>query len=61
MNPNDLAPNYSGILMGIANTPGTISAMILPPLTSYVVKDEVSIFLNSLFVKNSVTELFFKR
>ena len=29
-NHNDLAPNYAGILMGITNTPGTISAFILP-------------------------------
>nr|XP_003700318.1 PREDICTED: sialin-like [Megachile rotundata] len=31
-NHNDLAPNYAGILMGITNTPGTISAFILPAL-----------------------------
>ncbi|XP_015174480.1 PREDICTED: sialin-like isoform X2 [Polistes dominula] len=31
-NQNDLAPNYAGILMGITNTPGTISAFILPGL-----------------------------
>ncbi|XP_029035901.1 sialin-like [Osmia bicornis bicornis] len=31
-NSNDLAPNYAGILMGITNTPGTISAFILPAL-----------------------------
>ncbi|XP_076630865.1 sialin-like [Colletes latitarsis] len=31
-NQNDLAPNYAGILMGITNTPGTISAFILPAL-----------------------------
>lgn len=31
-NHNDLAPNYAGILMGITNTPGTISAFILPAI-----------------------------
>lgn len=31
-NQNDLAPNYAGILMGITNTPGTLSAFILPAL-----------------------------
>ncbi|KOC67565.1 Sialin [Habropoda laboriosa] len=31
-NQNDLAPNYAGILMGITNTPGTISAFILPAM-----------------------------
>ncbi|XP_015126414.1 sialin isoform X2 [Diachasma alloeum] len=31
-NQNDLAPNYAGILMGITNTPGTISAFILPAI-----------------------------
>ncbi|XP_057336080.1 sialin-like [Microplitis mediator] len=31
-NQNDLAPNYAGILMGITNTPGTISAFVLPAL-----------------------------
>ncbi|XP_034946591.1 sialin-like [Chelonus insularis] len=31
-NQNDLAPNYAGILMGITNTPGTISAFVLPGL-----------------------------
>ncbi|KAK0080671.1 hypothetical protein PV325_013550 [Microctonus aethiopoides] len=31
-NQNDLAPNYAGILMGITNTPGTISAFLLPAL-----------------------------
>lgn len=31
-NHNDLAPNYAGILMGITNTPGTISAFLLPAI-----------------------------
>lgn len=31
-NQNDLAPNYAGILMGITNTPGTISAFVVPAL-----------------------------
>ncbi|XP_015599992.1 sialin isoform X2 [Cephus cinctus] len=31
-NHNDLAPNYAGILMGITNTPGTVSAFLLPAL-----------------------------
>ncbi|XP_043522129.1 sialin-like isoform X2 [Frieseomelitta varia] len=32
INHVDLAPNYAGILMGITNTPGTISAFVLPAL-----------------------------
>ncbi|XP_018045075.1 PREDICTED: putative inorganic phosphate cotransporter [Atta colombica] len=38
-NQNDLAPNYAGILMGITNTPGTISAFILPPIVGALVKE----------------------
>ncbi|XP_076182239.1 sialin-like [Ptiloglossa arizonensis] len=38
-NQNDLAPNYAGILMGITNTPGTISAFILPALVGALVED----------------------
>ncbi|XP_032682800.1 sialin-like [Odontomachus brunneus] len=37
-NQNDLAPNYAGILMGITNTPGTISAFILPPIVGALVE-----------------------
>ena len=44
-NHNDLAPNYAGILMGITNTPGTISAFILPAivgaLTEAGVRDRI--------------------
>ncbi|XP_066592269.1 sialin-like [Prorops nasuta] len=32
VNHNDLAPNYAGIMIGITNTPGTISAFLLPAL-----------------------------
>ncbi|KAF7991650.1 hypothetical protein HCN44_010451 [Aphidius gifuensis] len=32
INQNDLAPNYAGILMGLTNFPGTISAFVLPAL-----------------------------
>ncbi|XP_043266934.1 sialin-like [Venturia canescens] len=35
-NHNDLAPNYAGILMGITNTPGTISAFVLPALVGAI-------------------------
>lgn len=38
-NQNDLAPNYAGILMGITNTPGTISAFILPTLVGALMED----------------------
>ncbi|KAG5317248.1 S17A5 protein, partial [Pseudoatta argentina] len=38
-NQNDLAPNYAGILMGITNTPGTISAFILPPIVGALVSE----------------------
>ncbi|XP_014486543.1 PREDICTED: sialin-like [Dinoponera quadriceps] len=38
-NQNDLAPNYAGILMGITNTPGTISAFILPPIVGALVEE----------------------
>ncbi|XP_012218685.1 sialin [Linepithema humile] len=38
-NQNDLAPNYAGILMGITNTPGTISAFILPPIVGALVAE----------------------
>jgi ACS family sodium-dependent inorganic phosphate cotransporter len=41
-NQNDLAPNYAGILMGITNTPGSISAFILPPIIGALVADGVS-------------------
>lgn len=41
-NQNDLAPNYAGILMGITNTPGTISAFILPPIVGALVAEGVS-------------------
>lgn len=42
-NQNDLAPNYAGILMGITNTPGTISAFILPALVGALTEGGVSI------------------
>ncbi|KAF7404566.1 hypothetical protein HZH66_003472 [Vespula vulgaris] len=38
-NQNDLAPNYAGILMGITNTPGTISAFILPALVGALMEE----------------------
>lgn len=38
-NQNDLAPNYAGILMGLTNTPGTISAFILPPIVGALVAE----------------------
>lgn len=41
-NQNDLAPNYAGILMGVTNTPGTISAFILPALVGELNKNGVS-------------------
>ena len=41
-NQNDLAPNYAGILMGITNTPGTISAFVLPALVGTLVEHGVS-------------------
>lgn len=41
-NQNDLAPNYAGILMGITNTPGTISAFVLPALVGALVESGVS-------------------
>lgn len=40
-NHNDLAPNYAGILMGITNTPGTISAFILPALVGALMETGV--------------------
>lgn len=46
-NHNDLAPNYSGILMGITNTPGTIPAFILPALVGAVMEEGVSVFRNN--------------
>ena len=42
-NQNDLAPNYAGILMGITNTPGTISAFILPALVGALTEQGVNI------------------
>ncbi|XP_017890385.1 sialin-like [Ceratina calcarata] len=39
VNQNDLAPNYAGILMGITNTPGTISAFILPALVGALMEE----------------------
>lgn len=42
INQNDLAPNYAGILMGITNTPGTISAFLLPWLVGVLVEGGVS-------------------
>lgn len=44
-NQNDLAPNYAGILMGITNTPGTISAFVLPALVGALTENGVSDFL----------------
>ncbi|XP_012275735.1 sialin isoform X2 [Orussus abietinus] len=38
-NQNDLAPNYAGTLMGITNTPGTISAFVLPALVGAITED----------------------
>ncbi|XP_078036899.1 putative inorganic phosphate cotransporter [Augochlora pura] len=38
-NQNDLAPNYAGILMGITNTPGTISAFVLPALVGVLTEN----------------------
>ncbi|XP_015436016.1 PREDICTED: putative inorganic phosphate cotransporter [Dufourea novaeangliae] len=38
-NQNDLAPNYAGILMGITNTPGTISAFIIPALVGALMEN----------------------
>ncbi|CAL7949139.1 unnamed protein product [Xylocopa violacea] len=39
LNQNDLAPNYAGILMGITNTPGTLSAFILPALVGALMEE----------------------
>jgi ACS family sodium-dependent inorganic phosphate cotransporter len=40
-NQNDLAPNYAGTLMGITNTPGTISAFVIPALVGALVENGV--------------------
>ncbi|XP_011495248.1 PREDICTED: sialin-like [Ceratosolen solmsi marchali] len=37
-NQNDLAPNFAGTLMGITNTPGTISAFLIPALVGALVE-----------------------
>ena len=41
INHVDLAPNYAGILMGITNTPGTISAFVLPALVGALMEQGV--------------------
>lgn len=48
-NQNDLAPNYAGILMGITNTPGTISAFVLPALVGALTEGGVRILFIYLF------------
>lgn len=52
-NQNDLAPNYAGILMGITNTPGTISAFALPTLVGVMVKDGVRFLFFLYFIAQS--------
>lgn len=47
-NQNDLAPNYAGILMGITNTPGTISAFLLPALVGALTENGVSYLFKHL-------------
>ena len=37
VNPIDLSPRYAGVIMGIANTFGTIPGMTSPVLTGYLV------------------------
>lgn len=57
-NHNDLAPNYAGILMGITNTPGTISAFLLPAIVGALteagvrdreIKENIGFFSFSFF------------
>lgn len=45
-NHNDLAPNYAGILMGITNTPGTISAFLLPAMVGALTAKGVSLLFS---------------
>lgn len=44
-NMMDISPHYSGIIMGISNTVGTLPGIISPILTSYIIGKEPTPFL----------------
>lgn len=45
-NPLDIAPQFASIIVGISNTFGTLSGVISPVLTGYIVTTPVSYILN---------------
>lgn len=56
-NHNDLAPNYAGILMGITNTPGTISAFLLPAIVGALT--EAGVRDNIIIIEENIESFFF--
>ncbi|XP_046680558.1 putative inorganic phosphate cotransporter isoform X1 [Homalodisca vitripennis] len=42
-NPLDLSPNFTGLIMGITFGLGTLSAILGPSITGFIVTDEVSL------------------
>lgn len=49
-NMMDISPHYSGIIMGISNTVGTLPGIISPILTSYIIGKNPSTFLVFLYL-----------
>lgn len=47
VNHLDLAPNFAGILMGVSNTVATLSGIISPIITGYIVTNGVFLIINS--------------
>ena len=45
VNHMDIGPRYSGILMGITNTAGTVAGCISPLVTGYFTNNNVRIYI----------------
>ena len=58
-----MAPRYAGIIMGIANTAGTVAGCITPSVTGYFTNGSVCFVLINILSKFSVfyNWLFHKR
>lgn len=50
LNDLDIAPRYSGVLMGIKNFAGTIPGCIAPSITGYLTNDDVCEYISIIMI-----------